>query len=343
MADRDRERDRNPSPFAHALRRSRSFLSNINMTPMKVPKPRSSGPSSDRNSNSNTESNTTNADVDAKVGLAADKSPNYKRRMRLVSGDERADNPLNLGEEGWGGNSWGRVREERRQRGELEGLWREMGGLSVRGVASGSASYTSRAPGDQTRGGREFKGSEQFQDSPTRNSNGGRVSSGSAAQYARSLPFRRPTQGNLPAEEMSRSPWTPESQLPLQTHRTRTRTSGPYLNPESAAQMEARLANTSSRSRPQPRNEDPPHKRVPVPRTNEGSRNPGPGPRLGNIPRTAPNPTPRSFADTQREEYLAGLARRHPGNGQERRSGGSDGKGSRAGDGTRRGVGGTLF
>jgi len=40
----------------------------------------------------------------------------YKRRMRIVSTEERHENPLNLGENGWGAQSWENIKRD--QRGE---------------------------------------------------------------------------------------------------------------------------------------------------------------------------------------------------------------------------------
>jgi hypothetical protein len=304
--------DRNSSPFKDALRRSKSFLTNIKIAPAK-PKLRSSDNYSIATSNDR-------VSIPVSITNPTGNNPNYKRRMRVVTDTERREHPLSLGEGGWGTQSWGHTKQDQKQQEELEELWSEMGRASA-SCASGAASQCERVTDPRVflgheRAQRESQSSAQSRDSrgSARARDSRQASGGSPAQYNRPLPFR---------VSGPRDP--PEPMPPHPTRASgagasppaRVRVSGPYLSTESAADLEARLA---ARSAPK----NPLRTRVAGPRPNVSERR-------GSYTARGTRVTPGSFDDNEREEYLARIR-------------GSDGsEGSRAGDGTRKGAGATLF
>ncbi|KAF2442053.1 hypothetical protein P171DRAFT_522951 [Karstenula rhodostoma CBS 690.94] len=293
--------DRNSSPFRDALHRSKSFLAKI--APNKSKSKPEDKPS------------TFLGDTVAVTDTTGN-DPNYKRRMRVVTDSERRENPLNLGEAGWGAQSWSRAKQEQKQQEELEELWSNMGSV---GRNSGVENLRERVTDPrvflgQARSERASQNSAQSRHS--RGTGRARESGGSPAQYNRPLPFR------------VSGPRNPPSPTPHHTTRAaeagaspvRARVSGPYLSPESAADVEARLA-----ARGGPNN--PPRSRIAGPRPNNIQD------RSGSYTSQGARVTPGSFGDNEREEYLARLRAR-----------GSDGsESSRAGDWTKKGVGGSLF
>ncbi|KAL5393837.1 hypothetical protein PMIN06_006761 [Paraphaeosphaeria minitans] len=281
--------DRNSSPFADALRRSKSFLTKI--APNK--------PKSKIEDKHGTASGTATVAVTDSTG----NNPNYKRRMRVVTDTERHEHPLNLGEAGWGGQSWSAAKQEQKQKEELEELWSEMGSMGRdRGAESVRERVTDpRVLLGQAQSERASHNSGQSRHSretatrSQRHSRGG--SSGSPAQYHRPLPFRES------------GPRDPQSPTPSRSTRAAgvaalppagARVSGPYLSAESAAEVEARLAARSTSN-------NPPRTRVAGPRPNNMAG------RSGSYASHGARVTPGSFGDNEREDYLARLRARGSG------------------------------
>lgn len=292
--------DRNSSPFADAIRRSKSFLSKI-------------APNKPKSKVEDKPDSTASTDTVA-VTETTGNNANYKRRMRIVTNMERRENPLNLGEAGWGAQSWSRAKQEQKQKEELEELWSEMGSVER---DSGVESVRERVTDPRVFLGhaRSERGSQKSV--PSRTSRGQGIhrhsrgeSSGSPAQYNRPLPFRLSGPRDPPSPTPSRSTRAAEGGA---SPPVRARVSGPYLSPESAAEVEARLATQTASN-------NPPRTRVAGPRANNMQG------RSGGYTPQGTRVTPGSFGDNEREEYLARLRARQ----------GGASEGSRAGDGTRK-------
>ncbi|KAL5375240.1 hypothetical protein DPSP01_011339 [Paraphaeosphaeria sporulosa] len=300
--------DRNSSPFADAIRRSKSFLTKIAPNKSK--------------SRIEDKSITPASAHTVAVTDTAGNNPNYKRRMRVVTDTERRDNPLNLGEAGWGAQSWNAAKQEQKQVKELEELWSEMGSVgrnssveSVRERVTDPRVFLGQARLSQT--SVESRHSRASGLGIQRQGHSRGESSGSPTQYHRPLPFRVSRPRDPPSPTPSQSTRTAEAgALPP----VGARVSGSYLSAESAAQVEARLAARAASN-------NLPRTRVAGPRPNNMVR------RSGSYASQGVRVTPGSFGDNEREEYLAKLRAR----------GGDGSDGSRAGHGTRKGVGDSVF
>lgn len=224
--------------------------------------------------------------------------------MRVITDTERRDNPLDLGEAGWGAQSWVAAKQAQKQQEELEELWSEMGSVHrSSGVESVRERVTDpRALLGQTRTERVSRGSLKSRFSrememggrEQRHSRG--ESSGSPEQYHRPLPFRvagsreQPSPTRLPSRSTRAAG---SGALPPVGERV----SGPYLSKESAAAMEARLAARGYSN-------GHPATRVAGPRPNYTVG------RRGSYASQGARVTPGSFGDNEREEYLARLRAR---------------------------------
>lgn len=283
------------SPFKHALNKSKSFLANL------------------KNSK-----NKDHDDDDPTIGHLK-----YKRRMRVVTATELRDNPLNLGEQGWGAQSWSNLKREQRQKEELEELWDAMGNKN--GGQSSAGTSPSRVSGPRTYSGQERSGRmEQERGSPGSSTRHNRRVSGSAETYNRPLPLR---------VSGPRDPPSPQSY--------RRRGSG--TREPTAATGSSGLTPNGTRGRDS--------RTSAYPTTNNPLRTRVAGPRPSTHTRTSSynsqgvRVTPGSYNDREREQYRSSSTARSAAMARSSVSAASaqSQDSPRAGDGTKRAVGGTLF
>ena len=173
----------------------------------------------------------------------------YRRRMRVIAESERRENPINLGENGWGAQSWGRVKQEQKQKGELESLYRD---FSIKDKNKSPSSPPERQQW-------KVSGPRGFSDTYEKRGTEGtpkeaEKSSGSPEHYYSPLPFRTRGQGDLPSPSPSVRLNRAHRATPAGTSPTRNgqreRVSGPHLTRESTVYIEARATSFPGPSSP---------------------------------------------------------------------------------------------